>query len=135
MADTMQFELVSPERSLASLEATEVRIPGAEGDLTAMADHAPVITTLRPGVLTVVSSAGEENYFVTGGFAEISANGTSVLAERAYAKADMSQDVLDGLMKDATEQRDGLTGDALDMINKTIADLEAAGAELGMASR
>ena len=55
MADTLQFDLVSPERSLASLEASEVQIPGAEGDFTALPDHAPVITTLRPGVLRVVS--------------------------------------------------------------------------------
>ena len=45
---TLQFDLVSPERRLASLEATEVRVPGADGDMTAMADHAPTITTLRP---------------------------------------------------------------------------------------
>jgi len=135
MAGTMQFELVSPERKLASVEATEVRIPGMEGDLTAMADHAPVITTLRPGVLTVISNGGEENYFVTGGFAEISASGTSVLAERAYAKADIDQDLLDGLMKDASETRDAATGDALDAANKTIADLQAAGSELGLTAR
>ena len=49
MADTMQFDLVSPEKSLASLAAREVQIPGSEGDMTAMPDHAPTITTLRPG--------------------------------------------------------------------------------------
>ena len=49
MAETMQFDLVSPERQLASLAADAVGIPGAEGDLTAMADHAPFLTTLRPG--------------------------------------------------------------------------------------
>ena len=47
---TLQFDLVSPERRLASLEATEVRVPGADGDMTAMADHAPTITTPRPRV-------------------------------------------------------------------------------------
>jgi F0F1-type ATP synthase epsilon subunit len=50
MADMMQFDLVSPERRLASLEVSEVRVPGADGDMTAMADHAPTITTLRPGM-------------------------------------------------------------------------------------
>ena len=53
MADTMQFDLVTPERKLASGPVREVRIPGADGDMTAMPDHAPTITTLRPGVLTV----------------------------------------------------------------------------------
>jgi len=58
MANTMQFDLVSPERRLASGEATEVQIPGAEGDMTAMPDHAATITTLRPGLLRVVASDG-----------------------------------------------------------------------------
>jgi F-type H+-transporting ATPase subunit epsilon len=56
MANTMQFDLVSPERRLASLEVTAVQIPGAEGDLTAMPGHAPLITTLRPGILRVEST-------------------------------------------------------------------------------
>ena len=56
----VQFDLVSPERRLASVEASEVQIPGADGDMTAMADHAPTITTLRPGILTVVyTGAGD----------------------------------------------------------------------------
>ena len=55
MADTMQFDLVSPERRLASMQVQAVLVPGADGDLTAMADHAPLITTLRPGMLLVES--------------------------------------------------------------------------------
>ena len=98
---TMQFELVSPERKLASVEASEVQIPGAEGDFTAMPDHAPVITTLRPGYLTVVSAGGTEQYFVTGGFAEVSGESTTVLAERAYAKADMTADLQAELLAEA----------------------------------
>ena len=53
MADTMQFDLVSPERRVAALEVTSVQIPGADGDMTAMPGHAPLITTLRPGILRV----------------------------------------------------------------------------------
>ena len=53
MAETMQFDLVSPERRLASLQVTSVQIPGADGDMTAMEGHAPTITTLRPGILSV----------------------------------------------------------------------------------
>ena len=86
MADTLQFDLVSPERRLASAEAREVRLPAAAGGMTAMPDHAPTITTLRPGIVVVVSDKGETtSYAVTGGFAEITADGASVLAERAYA--------------------------------------------------
>ena len=58
MADTMQFALVSPERRLASMQVQAVLVPGADGDLTAMADHAPLITTLRPGMLRVESGEG-----------------------------------------------------------------------------
>ena len=60
MADTMQFDLVSPERMLASVQASAVRIPGVDGDLTAMPGHTPVITTLRPGLVAAeaVAQAG-----------------------------------------------------------------------------
>lgn len=78
----LTFELVSPERKLASTEADAVTIPGMEGDLTAMAGHAPFLTTLRPGFVAVRSGNSETRYFVTGGFAEISRDVVSVLAER-----------------------------------------------------
>ena len=81
MAETMQFDLVSPERRLASLQVREVLVPGADGDMTAMPDHAPVITTLRPGVLRVCGPDGTAEYVVSGGFAEITGSGISVLAE------------------------------------------------------
>ena len=68
MADTMQFDLVSPERSLASFPVTEALIPGADGDMTAMPDHAPVITTLRPGILKVDGTSGPAEFLVFGGF-------------------------------------------------------------------
>ena len=80
MAEMMQFDLVSPERRLASLEASAVQIPGADGDMTAMPDHAPTITTLRPGILKAETSQGASEYVVTGGFAEITAGGITVLA-------------------------------------------------------
>ena len=78
----LSFELVSPERKLASTEADSVTIPGMEGELTAMPGHAPFITTLRPGQVVVRSGSGETRWFVTGGFAEIAQDVVSVLAER-----------------------------------------------------
>ena len=66
MAGTLQFDLVSPERRLASIAATEVQIPGTEGDMTAMEGHAPGITTLRPGVLRATSAEGVKSYVVSG---------------------------------------------------------------------
>ncbi len=138
MADTVQFELVSPERLLTSVDAKEVQIPGAEGDMTALPDHAPLITTLRPGVLRVTSSEGETEYVVTGGFAEISPSGISVLAERAVPKADMTQDDFKAMVGEAKEKlskaqetfvnEPGPVDDAA----KLLADMVAMGGEIGL---
>ena len=98
MADTMQFDLVSPERRLASMQVESVQIPGADGDMTAMANHSPTITTLRPGILKVEGPEGTADFVVTGGFAEISERGVSVLAERAVPRGDMTQEQLDTMM-------------------------------------
>ena len=103
MAGTLQFDLVSPERRLASVQASEVQIPGADGDLTAMEGHAPTITTLRPGILKALSPEGAKAYVVTGGFAEINANGVSVLAERAVPLDEVTPALLDQLIADATK--------------------------------
>lgn len=94
MADTMQFDLVSPERKLASMQADSVSIPGAEGDMVAMPNHAPVLTTLRPGYLTVTAGAEVTEYLVTGGFAEVTAEGVTVLAENALPKAEVTKEIL-----------------------------------------
>ncbi|WGH79937.1 F0F1 ATP synthase subunit epsilon [Jannaschia ovalis] len=135
----MQFELVSPERRLASTEdARAVRIPGADGDMTAMADHAPTITTLRPGILTVETESGEEKYAVTGGFAEIGA-GVTVLAERALPISDVSQETFDDWMTEARAAHDAARErateeGAVDAAAKLVADMVAMGGEIGLDS-
>lgn len=129
MADMLQFDLVSPERRLASVQAREVQIPGADGDMTAMADHAPTITTLRPGILRVVHGQGTDEYVVSGGFAEITGDGVSVLAEQALPKAEVSQDAFNALMSGAREAADIAKSDDAE---KMVADLKAVGAELGL---
>ncbi|GFE52177.1 ATP synthase epsilon chain 1 [Roseobacter cerasinus] len=101
MVDTTQFDLVSPERRLASVAVTAVQIPGADGDMTAMAGHAPTITTLRPGVLSAEGPDGTTDYVVTGGFAEITAVGVTVLAERAMPKSEVTADDMAALIKEA----------------------------------
>ena len=133
MADTMQFDLVSPERRLASLEVTAVQIPGADGDMTAMPNHASVITTLRPGILRVEAASGQQEYVVTGGFAELGEN-LSVLAERAVAKADLDKSGYDTMLAEAksTLETAKANGGAVDDMAQTVADLEAIGAELGL---
>lgn len=141
MADTMQFDLVSPERRLARLQATAVQIPGADGDMTAMADHAPTITTLRPGVLTVEGPEGTAAYVVTGGFAEISSRGVSVLAERAMPKDDVTQADVTSLVQDAeaalahAKEVSGSETGAVDDAAKLLADMIAVGNELGLSAR
>ena len=129
MADMLQFDLVSPERRLASVQAREVQIPGADGDMTAMADHAPTITTLRPGILRVVHGQGTDEYVVSGGFAEITGDGVSVLAEQALPKSEVSQDAFNALMSGAREAADIAKSDDAE---KMVADLKAVGAELGL---
>ncbi|MEP2641225.1 F0F1 ATP synthase subunit epsilon [Roseobacter sp.] len=103
MADTTQFDLVSPERRLASVQVTSVQIPGADGDMTAMAGHAPTITTLRPGVLSAAGADGTTEYVVTGGFAEITTSGVTVLAERAMPRDEVTADTLAALVKEAED--------------------------------
>jgi F-type H+-transporting ATPase subunit epsilon len=130
MADTFQFDLVSPERRLASVVAREVQLPASDGDMTAMANHAPTITTLRPGILRVVHGTGSDDYVVSGGFAEISATSVSVLAEQAMPRAEVTQKVLDAMIADA---RAGL-GDP-DEVAKAVADVVAVGEQIGLSAR
>ena len=134
MADTMQFDLVSPERRLASFEVAQVQIPGADGDMTAMPDHAPTITTLRPGVLSVSGPAGSEDYVVTGGFAEIGGGNTTVLAERAYAKADVTQAILDQLVSEARSAHEAAAPEGVDAAAKLVADMVAMGEQIGLSA-
>ena len=135
MANTMQFDLVSPERKLASVQATEVQIPGSEGDMTAMSDHTPAITTLRPGLLRVVGSEGTQEYLVTGGFAEITATSASVLAEYAVPRDEVTQDIIDGLVSDANEARDNATAENMDAAVKLVADIAVAAELVGFSAR
>ncbi|MEZ5778286.1 MAG: F0F1 ATP synthase subunit epsilon [Paracoccaceae bacterium] len=137
MADTMQFDLVSPERRLASVQVREVRIPGADGDLTAMPGHAPVITTLRPGVLRVVKADGaSDDYAVTGGFAEISAEGTTLLAEEALHVSEVTPDVVKRYVAQAEETlraaKEAGHQNLIDDAAKLLADMVAMGDHIGI---
>jgi F-type H+-transporting ATPase subunit epsilon len=129
MAGSVQFDLVSPERRLASVAASEVQIPGADGDLTAMEGHAPTITTLRPGILKAISSDGSKSYVVTGGFAEISANGVSVLAERAVPVEEANAALFDALLAEARDA--AARAEDKDTAEKLVADMIALRAAVG----
>jgi F-type H+-transporting ATPase subunit epsilon len=84
MAEGLKIEIVSPERLVLSEVVTSVTVPGTEGYFTVMSDHAPFMTTLRAGFITVNGNAGrDEIYFVRGGFADVSPEGLTILAEQA----------------------------------------------------
>ena len=104
MADTLQFDLVSPERKLASVAATSVQIPGIGGDFTAMPNHAPFLTTLRPGVVRVVTPGETIEYVVTGGFAEVSPTATTILAEQAVPRAEADAGLVQDLLTAAERE-------------------------------
>ncbi len=125
MAGNLQFDLVSPERKLASVSATEVQIPGAGGDMTAMEGHAPTITTLRAGVLRAVTAEGVKSYVVTGGFAEISAGGVTVLAERAIPVEEATGTVLDDILAEARSLAAAALPEDKDVAEKNLADVMA----------
>ncbi|WP_101065720.1 F0F1 ATP synthase subunit epsilon [Roseovarius salinarum] len=141
MADKVQFDLVSPERRVASVEADAILIPGAEGDMTAMAEHAPTITTLRPGILKVTGGGeGDEEYIVTGGFAEINGSAITVLAERAMPRGDMTREHFQQMVKEAEDvlakakethvNEPGPVDDAA----KLLSDMVAMGDEIGLSA-
>jgi len=85
------FELVSPEKLLFSGDVERVDVPGAEGDFGVLAEHAPLVTALRPGILTVHGAGGHQKIVVLGGFAEVLANGLTVLADVAEAVEDIDR--------------------------------------------
>lgn len=101
MAGTFRFELVSPERVLMSVDAEQVVVPGNDGDFTVLAGHAPVISTLLPGVLDVTAGSVRKRLFVKSGFAEVDPSRLTVLAEKAYDVDELSAATIADELKSA----------------------------------
>jgi F-type H+-transporting ATPase subunit epsilon len=100
----LHFELVSPARLLFSGDVTSVQIPGTEGEMTILPMHAPVLSTLKPGVVTVTKDGGStEKIFVRGGFAEVNASGLTLLAETAIPLADLDGAAIAAQIKNAED--------------------------------
>jgi F-type H+-transporting ATPase subunit epsilon len=131
MADTLQFDLVSPERRLASVKALRIQLPGMSGDFTALPNHAPFLTTLRPGVIQVTSETETVEYVVTGGFAEVSADAASVLAERAVERSAVMAGMLDDLHKEAEKAAAEAPEDARIAANQRVNDVVTLRKQLG----
>jgi F-type H+-transporting ATPase subunit epsilon len=115
---TFHFVLVSPEKLLFSGDVDQVDVPGAEGDFGVLAGHAPFVTTVRPGILTLYREGSALKVVVNGGFAEVNPEGLTVLADLAVPVEDFDRTVLAGEIKDTEEdladakdnwQRDKLT--------------------------
>lgn len=113
MADTLKFELVSPERLLMSGDVAQVNVPGSEGDFGVLPNHAPVLSTLKPGIIEVTGDDGKQDrIFVRGGFAEVNPGGLTILAEEAIHMDDLDAAALAQQVQNAQEDVDDATDDA-----------------------
>jgi F-type H+-transporting ATPase subunit epsilon len=119
MAEPFQFELVSPERLLMSEPVDAVVVPGAEGYFTVLKDHAPFMSTLKPGVLDVTRGSETDRIFVRGGFADVNVGGLTILAEEAIPLAEVDAAAWAQEVRDAEED----VNDAKDPEAKAAAEL------------
>jgi F-type H+-transporting ATPase subunit epsilon len=109
---SLHFEFVSPERVLFSGDVDQVDLPGVEGDMGILAGHAPLVTPLRPGILTIFNGGSREAIVVIGGIAEVGPAGLTVLADRAVARDEFDSASLASEIKDAEEDVADATDDA-----------------------
>ncbi|AGG75620.1 F0F1 ATP synthase subunit epsilon [Sinorhizobium meliloti] len=128
MAESFNFELVSPERLLVSEKVTEVVIPATEGEMTVMANHAPTMTTIKPGVVAVKTAAGKtERYAVFGGFADILPSGCTLLAESAVHVDELDPTVLENRIEAARAELEGAGDEKKTRLEQFIAELTKLG--------
>ncbi len=125
MPEKIAFDLVAPERLLLSDEADMVTLPATDGYMGVMAGHAPVITTLRTGMIDVSKDGTQERYFIHGGFAEIGPTKVTILAEQALPLSEIDLAVLDQQLKDAEEDLIAAATDTeRERVSQTIDDLK-----------
>ena len=103
MADKLHFELVSPEKLLKSADVDMVVVPGTEGDFGVLPLHAPVVSTLRIGIIEVHNDSDQEKILVVGGFAEVNSEGLTILAEQATTLSDVDRAAYETKLKDLQE--------------------------------
>src|SRR5580658_10897332 len=127
----LHFEFVSPEAVLFSGDVDQVDLPGSEGDMGILAGHAPLVTMLRPGIVTVFRGGAREPVIVTGGFAEVGPAGLTVLADRAVARQDFDTAMLAAEIKDTEEDIADVTDAAArDKLARHLEQLKALQAAL-----
>ena len=103
MSEKVAFDLVSPDRLLKSVDVDMVVVPGADGDFAVLPGHAPMVSTLRPGVVEVHEGTETEDIFVRGGFVEVSGGRLTLLAEEAIMIADLQRTDLEQQITNAGE--------------------------------
>lgn len=126
MSDKLSFALVSPERELFHGAVDQVVVPGSEGEFGVLPAHAPVMSVIKPGALRIFNDGGERRIFINGGFADVTPDGLTVLAEEAVDLADVDPAQLEQDLKDAGEDVRDAAGDAArDAAQRKLARLEA----------
>jgi len=114
MSDTFHFELVSPEKLLFSADVEMVVVPGSEGDFAILPGHAPILSTMRPGMLDIqISGSESKRIFVRGGFADASPLSLTVLAEFALPEDELDRGILKQQIQNAEEDVADATDDML----------------------
>jgi F-type H+-transporting ATPase subunit epsilon len=123
----LHFELVSPSRLLFSGDVASVTIPGTEGEMGIFPGHAPILSTLKPGVVTVYKDGGStDRIFVKGGMVEVNPQGLTLLAEVAIPMAELSAEVLAKQIKDAEDDvNDAKSDEARRKTSETLEHLKA----------
>jgi F-type H+-transporting ATPase subunit epsilon len=111
--DKVEFELVSPEKLLLSRDVDMVVVPGTEGDMGVLPRHSPAITTVRPGTIVVYEGgAVSDRIFIAGGFAEVTGDRCTVLAEEAILVEDIDRDAAEKELSDARDDMSAAESDA-----------------------
>ena len=131
MADKLHFALVSPERELFNGEVDHVVVPGSEGEFGVSPNHAPVMSVIKPGALKVINEGAERRIFVNGGFADVTPEGLTVLAEEALDLADIDAAKLEQDLKDAQDDvRDANSDAKRDAAQRALLRIETIKAAL-----
>lgn len=130
MADKLNFSLVSPERELFSGSVDQVDVPGTEGDLGIFPDHSPLMAAIRTGAITVYNEGEQTQFFVQGGFADVTPDGLTVLAERAQTMEAVNLDAIKAEIETAEAALANLDGDAALNAQQNLDGLRALVASL-----
>jgi F-type H+-transporting ATPase subunit epsilon len=119
---TFHFDLVSPAKLIFAGDVTQVDVPGVEGDFGVLAGHAPLVATLKPGVLTVFADGEPQRYVVLGGFAEVSSEGLTILADIGWPFDEADPQFIQERIKELEERRDKLEAEQQDVSERALLD-------------